>query len=523
MDKNYIFRQMFHGFSQLAVIIYLGCMTFCGYVIQINNLIHLGAILLLFADAAYISCKNMQNNSTLCHFAFLQLLTGWQFLLSLFERHPVSNLIANVLIPICFYQVIYFMLDFLFQSSAYRYQKGSRFLCKLTCVTAVICYFISKRVFAFAYFGQFVLSWTALFFIIAIHHKRVGFVLKSQKRELFLSGCFVLLPFICYVSVFRNKSGYLSNLGSYLIVMLSFVSIHMIVFKSHPDHGKLYVLPKKDTAILVIMGMLLTGFVVYSVRIPFVPVIIFAHMLILLIIAYNLLLYRQIAKRSKDCGNPTDRQHFYAFSLTQIKREERLKKDFSNYLHDDILQDILSVRNLVQKAGQPEIRQLLLETLDELNTSIRRQMQTYHPSLLKSLTLKENLENLLDTLTERHPAEIQLDCEDTVFLVEPYDVLIYRMIKELVTNALKHAHPGKVKVVLIQEQGRITLKVTDDGSGFETSAYVCRGHQGLASIEEQVSLLNGTITILSDKGAGTQITIAMPMKGDESYENFIGR
>lgn len=89
------------------------------------------------------------------------------------------------------------------------------------------------------------------------------------------------------------------------------------------------------------------------------------------------------------------------------------------------------------KAEQPEIRRLLLDTLTELNASIRFQMQTYHPNLVKSLTLKENIQNLLDSMEENHSANICLDCDKDVFLVEPYNVLIYRMIKELVTNALK--------------------------------------------------------------------------------------
>ncbi len=63
----------------------------------------------------------------------------------------------------------------------------------------------------------------------------------------------------------------------------------------------------------------------------------------------NLLLYRQVCRQTENPCGPIDRQHFYEYSLQQIKREEDLRKDFSNYLHDDVLQDLLSVKNLLKR------------------------------------------------------------------------------------------------------------------------------------------------------------------------------
>ena len=119
--------------------------------------------------------------------------------------------------------------------------------------------------------------------------------------------------------------------------------------------------------------------------------------------------------------------------------------------------------------------------------------------------------------------EICLDCDKDVFLVEPYNVLIYRMIKELVTNALKHSSATTIDVLLMQEDGRITLKVTDNGIGFKPFTYKSGSHQGLASIGEQVSLLDGTMNIQPANGGGTAVVISMPMNEGDSYENFVGR
>ena len=82
---------------------------------------------------------------------------------------------------------------------------------------------------------------------------------------------------------------------------------------------------------------------------------------------------------------------------------------------------------------------------------------------------------------------------------------------------------GPIDVLLMQEDGRITLKVTDNGIGFKPFTYKSGSHQGLASIGEQVSLLDGTMNIQPATGGGTAVVISMPMNGGDSYENFVGR
>ena len=82
---------------------------------------------------------------------------------------------------------------------------------------------------------------------------------------------------------------------------------------------------------------------------------------------------------------------------------------------------------------------------------------------------------------------------------------------------------GPIDVLLMQEDGRITLKVTDNGIGFKPFTYKSGSHQGLASIGEQVSLLDGTRNIQPATGGGTAVVISMPMNGGDSYENFVGR
>ena len=68
-----------------------------------------------------------------------------------------------------------------------------------------------------------------------------------------------------------------------------------------------------------------------------------------------------------------------------------------------MMKDLLSVKNMTSKSNRPEVQKIIYDTLDNLNVHIRDQMQNYHPIILKSLTLKENLDNLLEGIDETFP------------------------------------------------------------------------------------------------------------------------
>lgn len=356
-----------------------------------------------------------------------------------------------------------------------------------------------------------------------VHRKRICFLCKSQKRELLTSLLCIGAVFAGYIAAFHSRAGYMENMGSYFSVMLTFFSVHSIMFQYHTQQEKVFALKKSLIAALVVVLLAAFALTAYIFQLPLMAVFVLLHIMVLFVLLYNLLLYWQIRKLPASFQNLTERQNFYAYALAQIRREEALKKDFSNYLHDDILQDLLSIKNLVRKADRPDVQQILYDTLGELNTSIRTQMQAYHPTMPKTMTLKETIQTLLDGLAEKTSTAILLDCSDTIFLVEPYNFVFYRMIQELVTNALKHSEASQIRILLMQEHGEITLKVSDNGIGLPPDFCSRPGHRGLSSIQEQVSLLDGKIEIHSASQSGTQISITMLMRGEDSYENFISR
>lgn len=182
----------------------------------------------------------------------------------------------------------------------------------------------------------------------------------------------------------------------------------------------------------------------------------------------------------------------------------------------------------MHKSERPDIQKMITETLDNMNTYIREQMQDRHPVLLPKLTIKENYQNLLayisQSFSERNIG-IVFECPDSIFLVPPYDIFIYRILKELVTNVYKHSTGEKAWVTLTQENGKIVLCVKDNGNADADSFNFTDSskHRGLALITDRVHHMDGTVRITDNVPHGICVCINLPMKGDASYQYFISR
>ena len=94
--------------------------------------------------------------------------------------------------------------------------------------------------------------------------------------------------------------------------------------------------------------------------------------------------------------------------------------------------------------------------------------------------------------------------------------VLFRDVRELLTNVVKHAQAKKVKVSIRKDHSRIHVIVEDDGRGFdpkEAAATAAKaGEFGLFSIRERLKQLGGNIEIESASGHGTRVTLVAPLK-----------
>lgn len=469
----------------------------------------------------YISSCNIRDNPIISLFCGLLALDSWYILLS-FEKGVIESLLFTALSPIIWYVSIRFILMFLFQGSGYRFRTPTNVILLVTCISSLVGIGISEKVFASLYGIQFLSNCFCFLFIILVHWKRIAFVLKSEWKCILCSVAVITTSFWVYYFITRNMQNHISNFGIYLPVLLFFMSIHGIMLKDHSSYPLSTIFSKKQTALIICLYLIILGFTILFTGGGYEELILAINGFFSFLYLCNIILGLNL----KQGKNQMLKESKYQEALRQLQQEELLKTEFANYLHDEVLQDLLSVKNMMTKMNRPDIQEIIIETLEHLNTNIRKQMQDYHPVILRTLTAKENYENLMEAITLSFPQRsiiVSFDCSDSLFLVEPYHILIYRLLKELLTNVFKHSDGNRAWVMLMQENGIIKLSVSDNGSAHADCLHTKdkAKHKGIAFIAEQVNHMEGTMLILNNIPQGICIQITIPMKGDVSYQYFV--
>ena len=150
--------------------------------------------------------------------------------------------------------------------------------------------------------------------------------------------------------------------------------------------------------------------------------------------------------------------------------------------------------------------------LDDSLNEMRRVAHHLMPEALSRFGLKPAIGDFCDTL----PAVQFVWYGDESRLAPKLEEAVYRIIHELIGNALKHSGASHIFVQTIQETGRIAFTVQDDGGSFDPET-VTTG-MGLSNIRVRVASFGGMIHIDAKAGRGTEINIEFPLKVEDVHK-----
>ena len=201
--------------------------------------------------------------------------------------------------------------------------------------------------------------------------------------------------------------------------------------------------------------------------------------------------------------------------LTAVLRtEEKARSRFSKELHDGLGPLLSSARMslsaLARDERSPEQKEIIDNTtyvIDEAIRSLREISNNLSPHVLNDFGLARGVQNFIDKSAAMHDAKIRFT---TNLRTERYDtdieVILYRVICELINNSLKHAACTSINLSLSQNGSELALDYTDDGRGFNPQAMMDCG-MGLSNISSRINSLGGTFGISSAKGKGMRAAI----------------
>ncbi len=193
-----------------------------------------------------------------------------------------------------------------------------------------------------------------------------------------------------------------------------------------------------------------------------------------------------------------------------IRTEEQERKRFAKELHDG-LGPLLSVIKMlvsgldVNKQGEvnEKIRQNLRQAVDEAIAGVRDISANISPHILNNFGLKDAIEAFIKRMRQSDDFKVyfttNLDNQRFSYNVE---VVLYRVICELINNTLRHAAATLVTIDLQLEDGTLYLEYTDNGIGFDVASISNHAGMGLDNMRYRLQSGNGDIEIVSEHGKG---------------------
>jgi PAS domain S-box-containing protein len=210
--------------------------------------------------------------------------------------------------------------------------------------------------------------------------------------------------------------------------------------------------------------------------------------------------------------------------VLQAQEEERGR--IARELHDETAQSL--VRLLVDldllKSQSPEdsviapglstLADGLKRTLDE----VRALSHDLRPAILEDFGLAAAIEAYAQDCAATFGVSIRVQVEEheTERLPRDVEVGVFRIAQEAMMNAGKYAQAREVAVSLTYSVDRVRLAIEDDGAGFnpeDLRVPSWRGGLGLFGMRERAALLGGSLTIDTEPGKGTRVTLLAPVRG----------
>ncbi|HWR11526.1 MAG TPA: sensor histidine kinase [Rectinemataceae bacterium] len=214
-----------------------------------------------------------------------------------------------------------------------------------------------------------------------------------------------------------------------------------------------------------------------------------------------------------------ERLRMLALEIT--KTEEREKRRFASYLHDEIGQNLAMLKMRLDLASHlhpmpglgDEFRQIA-ELLDRTMAQTRAMVFDLSPPTLYELGLSNALRYEGETICRENQIEFIFFAERIPLLSDDKGILIFRCLQELMRNCLRHAKASRMELSLRGDGKNISICLNDDGIGFDVSCLEnggVGGGFGLFSVRERIRGIGGALTIISRKGEGTRIDLAAPI------------
>jgi signal transduction histidine kinase len=214
-----------------------------------------------------------------------------------------------------------------------------------------------------------------------------------------------------------------------------------------------------------------------------------------------------------------DKLRSYARQI--VTADEKARRATAIDLHDGIGQSLVGMAMTLEVAREraaPDVRLLLEQmrrNLNDVQDRTRHMISDLSPPGLYELGLGPALQWLAVYVRGQHQLQVELDSRVQESAVDlNMRVLVFKLVRELLRNVVKHAGVKAAKVVVACDDGHLRVEVSDRGRGFQWQLDMfgaSTGGFGLWSIADRVSEAGGTFRVETAPGKGSRFEMILPM------------
>ncbi|MBS1654921.1 MAG: sensor histidine kinase, partial [Bacteroidetes bacterium] len=204
--------------------------------------------------------------------------------------------------------------------------------------------------------------------------------------------------------------------------------------------------------------------------------------------------------------------------LQNVREQERT--NIAREIHDELGQQLtglkmdiswLSKKTSLTEEQRKEKIKGILELIDIAINTIRRISAELRPSILDDLGLAEAMQWQTQEFEKRSGIKSYFDFPDNeINLPSAISTSLFRIYQESLTNVARHSEASEVKAYLNVTDSMVTLRIMDNGKGFDSAILKGKKTLGLLGMKERTLIIGGNYQILTKDGGGTEVVVSVP-------------
>ncbi|MDE3144130.1 MAG: PAS domain S-box protein, partial [Bacteroidota bacterium] len=201
--------------------------------------------------------------------------------------------------------------------------------------------------------------------------------------------------------------------------------------------------------------------------------------------------------------------------LSTIREDER--SDIAKEIHDELSQNLvvisMNAAHLKNKINDPAVKAIIDEQIEISNSVLKTSKTLFnslHPSMLDELGLEAAIKWYAKTKLKSSKIQFEFRTNINIgndSISKTINLGFFRIYQETLSNILRHANATKISVELHKTKEYLSMRINDNGSGFEIDKIDTLHHHGILGIRERALAMGGEFTINSFIGEGTTVQV----------------